>query len=120
MTSALLVAAGLSGFAALAKISKAFAALPVKERGSGNWGRVTRSPSQRAARRRGRHWYTWALAAGMTAAVVIVSVASAAQLSVLSNDHLTASATPCTTLTLPTTYPDRLRRGSRGPPDRGW
>ena len=38
VTSALVVAAGLSGFAALAKVSRAFAALPVKKRGSDNRG----------------------------------------------------------------------------------
>lgn len=64
-----------------------------------------------AARRRRRSWRTWALAAGLTAAVAVITVASAAQLTVLSRGIGTATAAPCTTLTLPTTATGTLTGG---------
>lgn len=70
-------------------------------------------PSSRGAgRRRRRRWRTWALAASLTAAVAVVTVASAAQLPVFSPDHQTASATPCTTLTLPTAFAGTMTAGN--------
>ncbi|MBN2176416.1 MAG: hypothetical protein JW722_02025 [Demequinaceae bacterium] len=54
------------------------------------------------SRRRRRLWRRWALAVGLTATVAVVTVASAAQLSVFGRDRTTDEAAPCTTLTLPT------------------
>ncbi|MCJ7826859.1 MAG: hypothetical protein MUP36_01260 [Demequinaceae bacterium] len=59
--------------------------------------------SQGASHRRRRRWYTWTIAAGMSAAVAVVTVASAANLSVSAQDRAIDHKTPCTTLTLPVT-----------------
>lgn len=62
--------------------------------------------SSSTTRRSRRCLRTWALAVGMTAAVGVVVIASAAHLSVFGRDSEIDHATPCTDWTLPTTVGD--------------